>query len=380
MRLTNPSVAALELPVGKDRLMVFDDEVKGFGVRVTQSGKAYFVQYRTKTGESRRETLGKAGVLSAADARKQAVDRLLRVRAGEDPRAKAKQDRQAPTLGSLIEPYLAERESEIGGAWFRDTKRYLTVSFEPLHKIPARDIMRADIHKQLQEIKRTSGDATANRAQAALSRFYVWLISTDVVNDNMVARVTKPAAEKSRERVLKPAELGAIWKACRDGDFGDIVRLLILTAQRREEVAAMVWDELDQAAAVWSLPGARTKNGKPHDVPLSPQALDIVARRPEILDRPYLFGEGTGPFSGFSKAKRALDERSGVTGWRLHDLRRTGSTLMGDVLKVQPHVVEAILNHISGSKASVAGIYNKSIYATEKRDALTLWGDYVARL
>lgn len=142
----------------------------------------------------------------------------------------------------------------------------------------------------------------------------------------------------------------------------------------------MVWDELDQAAAVWSLPGARTKNGKPHDVPLSPQALDIVARRPEILDRPYLFGEGTGPFSGFSKAKRALDERSGVTGWRLHDLRRTGSTLMGDVLKVQPHVVEAILNHISGSKASVAGIYNKSIYATEKRDALTLWGDYVARL
>lgn len=383
MRLTNTSVAALELPPGKDRLMVYDDEVKGYGVRVSAKVKQFFVQYRTQAGESRRETLGKFPMLSASEARKLASDRIIRVRSGEDPRAQIKKARQAPTLGSLVEPYLAERESQVSEAWFKNMKRYLTQLFEPLHKVPVRELTRSEVHRVLQEIKRDNGATTANRAQAALSRFYGWLVATDAADHNIVTGTEKPASEKKRDRVLKPAELAAIWKATHSNgpnDFADIVRLLILTGQRREEVAAMLWSEVDQAGALWSMPGERTKNGNPHDVPLSAEALAVIARRPVIEDRDLMFGTGSGPFSGFSKAKAALDKRSGISDWRLHDLRRTAATMMADVLKVPPHVVEAILNHVSGSKAGVAGIYNRAAYATEKREALDLWACHIAAL
>lgn len=381
MRLTNTSVAALELPPGKDRLMVFDEDLAGFGVRVSRSAKAYFVQYRNASGESRRETLGKAGMLSANDARKQATDRLLRVKAGEDPRAQVRKAREAPTFGSLIEPYLEERKGEISEKWHKDVTRHLKEMFEPVHKLPAKEIMRSDLHPVMLAIKRERGRTTANRAHATLSRFYSWLIATDVVDHNIVSAMEKPGKEQSRERVLKRAELAAIWHALRDDDYGDIVRLLMLTLQRREEVAAMSWEELDLPGALWHMSGKRTKNSVQQDVTLSPQALAILERRPMIEGRDLLFGEGKGPFSGFSKAKAALDERSGVTGWIHHDLRRTATTVMGDELGIPPHIPDAIMNHVSGvAKKGVAGIYNRATYLRDQREALDLWGRYIAAL
>ena len=240
MRLTNASVAALTLPAGKDRLLVYDDELKGFGVRLSAGGsKQWIVQYRTTKAETRRETIGKVGMISLTDARKRAADTLLRVRGGEDPRAQAKRARQSPTIGALVEPYLEERKGHITVEWHKDLTRYLQVHFQPLHKIAARELTRADVHKQLQELKRTAGATTANRAQTALSRFYNWLVATDVVDVNVIIGTEKPFVEKTRDRVLKPAELAAIWHGCRQDDFGDIVKLLILTGQRREEVAAL---------------------------------------------------------------------------------------------------------------------------------------------
>lgn len=384
MRLTNAAVEALKLPDGKARLMVYDDEVKGFGVRLSPGGsKMWFVQYRTQRGDTRRETIGKTSLITATDARKNASERLGQVRLGEDPRAKAKRAREAPTFGSLVEPYLKEREGEVSPNWHKELTRYFTVNFEPLHKTVARELTKAEIHRQLQEIKREKGLTTANRSRTALVKFFNWLLATDVVDVNVAAGTQKPGSEKTRARVLKPGEVAAIWRACQsneESEFSDIVRLLLLTAQRRHEVSAMVWSELDQSAAMWVLPGERTKNKLEHEVPLSPQALTIVAQRPEIEGRQYVFGKGKGPYSGYSRAKRALDERSGVTEWRLHDLRRTAATMMADVLKVQPHIIEAILNHTSGAKASVAGIYNRAQYRDEKRDALALWGRYVAGL
>jgi integrase len=195
---------------------------------------------------------------------------------------------------------------------------------------------------------------------------------------NPVIGTNKAAEEVSRDHTLSPAELKAIWSHCRDDDYGRIVRLLILTAQRREEVAAMAWDELDLAGALWAIPKARTKNGLPHDIPLSRPALEIVEAVPHRDGRALVFGEGEGGFQGWSNAKTALDERIKESGlkvrpWRLHDLRRTAATMMADKLGVQPHVIEAILNHISGHKAGVAGIYNRATYAKEKREALDLW-------
>jgi integrase len=207
---------------------------------------------------------------------------------------------------------------------------------------------------------------------------------------------TEPAIKAvSRDRVLSDGELVAVWKACAEDGYGRIVRLLILTGQRREEVGAMADAELDLPGRRWTIPWERTKNGSrtriPHEVPLSDQALAIVNSAPRREGRDLLFGDGEGSFSGWSKAKEALDariaeaqpKRAGKAKppqpWRLHDIRRTVATRMAD-LGVPPHVVEAVLNHISGTKAGVAGTYNRALYLPERRQALDHWGAHVAAL
>jgi integrase len=183
--------------------------------------------------------------------------------------------------------------------------------------------------------------------------------------------------------VLTDAELAAVWIAAPNTPFGRIVRLLTLTGQRRDEIGSLQWPEIEspetQGKALIALPGERTKNGRPHEVPLSTAALDVLSTQPRIAGRAFVFGEGAGGFAGWSRAKGVLDKASGVSDWTLHDLRRTAATRMAD-LGVQPHVIEAILNHVSGHKAGVAGIYNRSTYANEKRAALDRWATHVRML
>jgi integrase len=152
---------------------------------------------------------------------------------------------------------------------------------------------------------------------------------------------------------------------------------LFLTGQRREEVGGMRWSELDLKEKLWSLPSDRTKNGRPHDVPLTGPVLQILASRDRPTDRDFVFGKGKGPFSGWSKAKASLDSKTGLRDWRLHDLKWTAVTGMAE-LGFQPHIIEAIVDHLSGHKSGVAGIYNRATYAAEKRDALGIWSDYSA--
>src|SRR5262249_52908513 len=156
-------------------------------------------------------------------------------------------------------------------------------------------------------------------------------------------------------------ELATLWNSLPDNDYGRIVRLLILTGCRRDEIGSLRWSEIDRDARLIALPGERTKNGRIHDVPLSKAALEIIDATPRRVDRDFVFGEGKGGFSGWSKAKAALDTQLNLKPWRLHDLRRTASTRMADA-GVQPHIIEAVLNHISGHKAGVAGVYNRSTY------------------
>ena len=192
---------------------------------------------------------------------------------------------------------------------------------------------------------------------------------------------TNKQAETSRERVLTDAELAKIWMAAPATDYGRIVRLLMLTAQRRDEIGGLRWAELhslkDFARALIALPSERTKNSRAHDVPLSRSALSALEAQPGIMGRAAVFCGGDDGFSNWSKSKAALDAVAGVTSWTLHDLRRTAATRMSD-LGVAPHVVEAVLNHVSGHRAGVAGIYNRSAYAAEKRAALDLWANHVA--
>ena len=176
---------------------------------------------------------------------------------------------------------------------------------------------------------------------------------------------------------MSDAELAAVWNATGDNDYGNIVKLLMLTAQRRDEIGGLEWSEIDQQAKVISLPASRTKNSRPHDIPLASAALALVVALPRRTGRALVFGSGEGGYSGWSRSKEALDESAKLSeAWTLHDLRRTAATRMAD-LGVQPHVIEAILNHVSGHKSGVAGIYNRSTYAVEKRAALELWATHL---
>jgi integrase len=190
-----------------------------------------------------------------------------------------------------------------------------------------------------------------------------------------------PPAPAARDRVLTDAEVGQVWRACgASGEpFGSAVRLLLLTGCRLNEVAGMRTPELSDDGATWTIPGERTKNGRAHVVPLSPQAREVLAGVLRISDSLVFTTNGRTPVSGWSKVKRRLDRAAEIPSWRLHDLRRTAATGMAE-LGVPPHVVEAALNHVSGARAGVAGTYNRAAYAAEKRAALERWGAHVAGL
>jgi len=178
---------------------------------------------------------------------------------------------------------------------------------------------------------------------------------------------------------LTDTELAEIWRACRDDDYGRIVKLLMLTGQRRDEVGGMRWAEINKGEKVWTIPATRTKNHREHIVPLTDAALALVTSSPPR--REYLFGDGPrrigdngSGYSGWSKSKYALDQRLALPAWRLHDLRRTAATVMADKLGVLPHIIEAVLNHVSGHRAGVAGVYNRAKYEGEMRSARALGG------
>jgi integrase len=382
MRLNRTTAGKVALPPGKSDHIVFDDSLAGFGLRIRASGKRYWiVQYRA-TDKTRRVTLGPVDLLTPEEARERAGKILAQVRLGEDPqaaRAEAKA-RASVTLGRLVDTYLTRYAApKLKATSLRETTRYLNGAWRPLHDLPLDKIDRRLVATRLAEIAATSGATAANRARAALSAFFSWTMREGIASANPVVGSNR-SEEKSRDRVLSDAELVAIWNACGDDDFGRIVRLLILTGQRRAEIGDLAWNEVDLTAPAIKLPAARSKNKRAHEIPLSPLAFDVLAGVHK-RERPLVFGEGDGGFSGWSKAKAALDARVAAAGtqieaWRLHDLRRTVATGMIGI-GVLPHVVEAVLNHVSGHLAGVAGVYNRAKYTTEKRQALDRWAAHV---
>src|SRR5277367_721396 len=390
MRLTKANVARLSLPEGKSELLVFDDALAGFGIRIRYGGKrTWIAQYRVGS-KQRRLSLGSSETIDADEARKRTKTALSQVHLGTDPQVEKSNARlkASVTIGATVEDYLARREGHLKPNSLADVRRYLRVHWAPLHEVAVHSVTRSMVAARLAEIAAANGLYAANRARAALSTFYSWGIGEGLANENPVVGTNKAVVEETRDRVLTAAELRLIWQLAGSNDFGAIVRLLILTGQRREEVGGMLWSELDLDAALWTIGKDRTKNGLQHDVPLSPTAAAILRDIPRQDGRDYVFGSSDGPFQGWSNAKAALDARMGaalkaergdgakLSPWRLHDIRRTVATRLGDQ-GVLPHVVEAILNHISGHRAGVAGIYNRAVYAAEKRDALGRWAAFL---
>jgi integrase len=335
-------------------------------------------------------SLGSVEALDAIQARKGAKEAIARVQLGHDPQLEKKEARapkvSAITLGGAVDQYLHHAERRLKASTYYGVKLHLKTHWAPLLTSELRSVERRHVAAELNRIATSSGQYGAKRSRAALSAFFSWAIGEGIAEMNPVVGTNKAIDEQARDRVLSDAELALVWHAAGFGDYGRIVRLLILTGQRREEVGGMLWSEIDLAKAMWSIGRDRTKNGLPHDIPLAEPSLALLADQPHREQRDLVFGASEGAFQGWSNAKTQLDKRiRGANGakpiapWRLHDLRRTMATRLGDIGTL-PHVVEAILNHISGSKAGVAGIYNRASYAAEKRVALDLWAAHLLTL
>jgi integrase len=377
MHFTQAAIEALILPQGKTDHIEWDPSLPGFGVRVRTTSKNWRIQYRI-AGLQRSESLGDTRKVALVDARRIAKRRFALVEEGVDPVAEKRAAATRLTFASAVERYLEFKQPLLRPSSFAAAERYFVAHWRPFAARPIENIERADVAGRLQEIAKTHGRVSAARARANLSALYAWAMREGLVDANPAISTNDPAAGlPSRDRVLTPDEMRRIWCACGDDDFGAIVRLLLLTAQRRNEIADLRWSEIDIDGAVVTLPASRVKNKRVHVVPLSGPAMAILAARPHVEGRVLVFGVGNRGFTNWSNAKRAFDAVVGeMPPWRVHDLRRTAATGMAEI-DVDPHVIEAILNHTSGSKRGVAGIYNRSSYERQKRVALDRWAEHV---
>jgi integrase len=390
MKINAKTVTRLVLPEGKADVIHFDDAMPGFGLRLRKSGeqirRSWVVQYR-RAGATRRLLLGSADVLGVEQARAAAKKALGKIALGEDPQEEkaSRRHRDQHTLRALIDDYLAWKgTTDVRPRTLTEARRYLTDSryFGPLHSMPVDRITRRDVAARVLAIAKDSGAVTATRARTTLSSAFSWAMQCGLCEANPVVGTLAPEGAKPRERVLDDAEIAAVWRAAGDDDFGKIVRLLILTGQRRSEVGGMTWGEIDTERGTWTITASRTKNGRAHTLPLSALALSLIGSVPERVGRDHLFGErGPSGFTPWTRAKTDLDNRLGdrVKPWTLHDLRRTAATRMCD-LGVMPHVVEQILNHQSGHRGGIVGVYNRSAYERPVKAALAQWADHIRTL
>ena len=360
------------------------EAVKGFGVRRHRGQPSYVLKYRA-LGRQRFYTIGPHGSPWTPEKARREAKRLLGLVAdGEDPADQKAQAalQAADTLRKIADEYLKHAKQKQRRRTYSEVERYLLVAWKPLHRVSVHAIRRRHVSARLADIASEQGAVSAARARTALSAMFNWSIREGLdIPANPVLGTNRPAEPKSRERVLTDPELRAIWRACSEDDYGRVVRLLMLTAQRRDEVGGMQWSEL--AGDIWTIPATRTKNHREHQLPLTPAALALLP--PQREGREHVFGQGQRGFQGWSKCKARLDARIAADGeplphWTVHDLRRTAATIMPDRLGVLPHIVEAILNHVSGHRAGVAGIYNRARYADEMREALERWTREVLRI
>jgi len=378
MRLTATSIKALALPPGTSDKTFFDDELHGFGVRIRSGGTARWVVQYDIGGKTKRVTLGTTAMLNASVARDKAKDLLAAIRLGADPAAEKREARlrAVETFGALLPRYLAYQRARRRPRSYTQLERHLVKYARELHPRPLAAIDRRTIAKLISELTEESGAATAKVTRDSLSQYFTWLQREGVLEANPVTFTNVPTMNGARARLLSDEELRKIWSALGDGDYSDVVKLLVLTGARRLEIGDLSWHEVDLEAAEIRLPAERCKNKRPHTILLSEPALSILAKRPRN-ERGYVFGRGAFGFQGWSHCKEMLNARvPNVKDWVLHDLRRLISTAMHDRLGVPPHVVEAVLGHV-GHRSGVAGTYNKALYVDERRRALARWGEHV---
>jgi integrase len=387
MRLTVKNVEAMR--PGAERREIPDAHMPGLYLVLQPSGaKSWAVRYRHRR-ISRKHTIGAYPALGLKDARELGAKALRAVAEGRDPGREKLLARsaKADSVERVVEEFLerhVRRSNRPRTA--QGTERLLRQ-----HVLPhwrgrmVHDITRRNVLDILDRVVDGGAPITANRVFAAVRKFFNWCTARDILAASPCAGVKPPTAERARDRVLSDDELRLVWAAADKlgGTFGPLVKLLALTGQRRDEVARMRHNELNLDARLWTLPAERTKNNKPHEVPLSNATLPVLGSVPRIAGSPFVLATngGASPISGYSEGKRRLDALlpADMPAWRLHDLRRTCASGLAR-LGINLPVIEKVLNHSSGSFAGIVGVYQKHSFADEKRQALEAWGNFVEAL
>ncbi len=362
------------------RYEVHDLLCPGFSLRVYPTGKkVYNLKYRYGL-KQRRLPLGVHPRVTLAHARDKALEGLRLVDEGIDPAARRRQ--LSMRVETICEDFIRQYAKPRNSSW-RETERILQREFVAAHgQRDIREIRRCDILEMMDGAIERGATYQANRIHSNLRKLFNWCMERGIVDASPVAGIKAPTREQARDRVLDDDEIKAVIHAG-GGDtypYGPFVLMLIATAQRRGEVAQMRWSEIDFDQSIWVIPAERSKNGKPHVVPLSAYALRTLTNMPRHLDCDWVFTTTRRcPINSFSKATRRIHEASSTSDWRLHDLRRTAASGMARA-GVAPHVVEKVLNHISGTISGVAAVYNRYGYDAEKRAALDAWGAFLDEL
>jgi integrase len=388
MRFTDRYIATLQPPVGKADYIEFDDDLSGFGFRIRDGKKSWVFQYSIGSGATRtspRLKLGDYPGLPLRKARSIAQDLHAKVHLGGHPAADKKSARAdaADTFGGLVTRYLKHQETELRASSLKNLRRYLDDYAAPFHAQPIATVDKKRIAGLLGKIAVECGAVSSNRMRSSLSAMFAWGMGEGLCEHNPVIGTAK-RDEKSRERVLSDSELRSLWNVLPDDDGGDIVRLLILTGQREMEIGGLRWSEIDFDRELISLPGERTKNGKPHEIPMSAPVREILKSHPQNGRKP-VFGKSEDGFVGYAKFKGRLDQAiatargAPIPHWTIHDIRRSVATGMAELGEL-PHVIEACLNHTSGQRGGIAGIYNRAQYRAEKAQALAKWATHVVAL
>jgi integrase len=396
-----------------------DGKLAGFALRVTKRGlKSFCYRYRSN-GANRRLSLGHYPETSLSDARRRAEEARVLARKGSDPRSvfspSMRPSREPSTASNellfpdVLQTYLDRHcKAKLKPSTARESERLLRKVFEGAwrHK-SVTQIKKADVIAITDSILDRGHPSAARHAHIAIRAFFNWCIRRDYVMVSPCSSLESPAPALTRERVLTEHEIRAVWDGAQiqGYPYGTIVQIALLTAQRRCEVAGMLWSELDLQKRLWFMPANRVKNGRPHAVPLAPQVVALLSRivkfeatavaddggdqpglitsrfHKHLMSRPsdYVFPSRSGlegSYSGFSKGKRNLDVASATRGWTFHDLRRTAASGMAE-LGCEPHVIEKVINHRSGTFSGVAAVYNRFEYLEQKRAALELWARHV---
>ena len=371
---------------GKD-----SERVVGLGLRIRRGGSRRFVYFYRWGGRLEKLTIGDAGSWSLDQARAQARAHRVDIDKGVNPKnkkqeAKAAQAKKQTLFGVVADDYLTARQPGTSNqvrkrkamkprSW-GESSRHLRQHWKSLRGIAIANIERRDVAATLRTIADKSGPVAADRARSTLSAMFAWAIGEGLCESNPVIGTNKSSDDVPRDRALSDRELVTLWNGLPNDGYGTILRLLILTGCRREEVGGLRWSEIDFKARTMTLPPHRTKNSSTHVIPLSDAAIDLLKSCHARVGRDLIFGRGRGGYSGWSRSKERLDEKLSLEHWTPHDLRRTVSTGLRK-LGVLPHVVEAVLNHLPDKLVRTYAPTEEDIYAAEKRAALDLWADHL---